>query len=61
MKNGGGSAGVVTAIFDDCYSFVCDISLTSFEHCNREANKVAHKLARLARFSPTNDCFFFEG
>lgn len=47
MKNGGGSVGAVTSIFDDCYSFACHFSLTSFEPYNREeANKVAHDLAR---------------
>ena len=31
--------------------------MTRFEHCNREANKVAHELARLARFFSTSDWF----
>ena len=31
--------------------------MTKFEYCNREANKVAHELARLARFSLTSDWF----
>ena len=35
----------------------CDFLRISFEHCNRKANKVAHKLARLAKFSVTRDCF----
>ena len=33
----------------------CDFPQTSFEHCNREANKVAHELARLAKCSMTRD------
>ena len=28
----------------------CDFLLTRFVHCNRVANKVAHKLARLVKF-----------
>ena len=43
----GGSGGT----FDDCFHLACDFPICSFEHCNREANKVAHKLAKLARFS----------
>ena len=45
------------AVFDDCYFMACDFLRISFEHCNREANKVAQKLARLAKFSVTRDCF----
>ena len=52
MKNGGHSAGVAAVVFDDCYFMACDFTLIRFEHCNREANKVADELARLAKFSP---------
>ena len=31
--------------------------MTRFEHCNREANKVAHELAKLARFYSTSEWF----
>lgn len=31
--------------------------MTRFKHCNREANKAAHELARLAKFSLTSDWF----
>lgn len=55
-KNGGRSVGAVT-IFDDCYYIVCDFSISKFDHCNREANKVVHELAILARFSLTSDWF----
>ncbi|KAI4983881.1 hypothetical protein ZWY2020_025747 [Hordeum vulgare] len=51
MEDGGQSAGAAAAIFDDCFHYACDFTTTRFEHCNREANKVAHELARLARFS----------
>ncbi|XBI18560.1 hypothetical protein VPH35_060309 [Triticum aestivum] len=42
MNNGGQSAGAAAAIFEDCFFMACDVPQTSFEHCNREANKVAH-------------------
>ena len=57
MKNGGQSAGAAAAIFDDCFHYACDFVATRFEHCNRVANKVAHKLASLARFSLISDWF----
>ncbi|VAI04919.1 unnamed protein product [Triticum turgidum subsp. durum] len=57
MKNGGQSAGAPATVFDDCYFLACDFSLTRFEHCNREANRVAHELARLAKISVTNEYF----
>ena len=57
MKNGGHIAGAAAAVFDDCYFMACDFSLVRFERCNRKANKVAHELARLARFSDTVDWF----
>ncbi|KAI5012024.1 hypothetical protein ZWY2020_024158 [Hordeum vulgare] len=57
MKDGGQFAGAAAAIFDDCFHYVCDFVATRFEHCNREANKVAHELARLARFSQSSDWF----
>ncbi|XBJ03647.1 hypothetical protein VPH35_022750 [Triticum aestivum] len=55
VKNGGLSAGAAAAIFEDCFFMACDFSQTSFEHCNREANKVAHELARLAKGFMSND------
>ncbi|XBJ18075.1 hypothetical protein VPH35_009334 [Triticum aestivum] len=55
MKNGGQSTGAAAAVFDDCYFMTCDFSVTRFEHCNTKTNKVAHELARLAKFSKTRD------
>ena len=57
IKNGGQSAGAAAAVFDDCYFLACDFPLSRFEHCNTEANKMAHKLARLAKVTMTRDCF----
>ena len=50
MKNGGQSARTAATVLDDCYFIACDFPLVRFEHCNMEANKVAHELARLAKF-----------
>ncbi|XBI48988.1 hypothetical protein VPH35_112626 [Triticum aestivum] len=47
MQDGGQSAGVAAAIFDDCFHYACDF----------KANKVAHELAKLARFSLTSVWF----
>lgn len=33
----------------------CDFPRIIFEHCNREANKVAHGLARIAKCSVARD------
>ena len=57
MQDGGQSTGAVEAIFDDCFHYACDFVMTRFKHCYSEANKVAHELARLARFSLTSDWF----
>ena len=51
------TAGAAATFFDDCFYYACDFVITSFEHYNRETNKVAHELARLARFSLTSDWF----
>ena len=57
MNEGGRSSGAAAAIFDDCFHLACDFPISRFEHCNREANKVAHELAKLARFSFISDWF----
>lgn len=43
--------GPAYAIFKDCYQLVTDFPMYTFEHCHREANCVAHELARVARGS----------
>lgn len=48
----GSSSSVASAIFEDCYFMSMDFSHVIYEHCFREANLVAHELARWARFSP---------
>lgn len=47
----GGSSGPAAAIFDDCYHLATEFPKIIFEHCHREANSVAHELARVARGS----------
>ena len=57
MKNGEHTTGAAAAMFDDCYFMACDFPLVRFEHCNREANKVANEIARVPKFSETRDWF----
>jgi hypothetical protein len=44
-----------TAILSDCFQVAQRIGMVSFLHCPREANKVAHNLAR---FSYNSDSIF---
>lgn len=46
MKGGGFSASAGAAIYDDCTMMWNGFDSVSIEHCNREANQVAHELAR---------------
>jgi ribonuclease HI len=48
MQEGGGSATVAAAIYDDCVRLWREFVNISIEHCDREANVVAHTLARQA-------------
>ena len=57
MQDGGQSTGAAAAIFNDCYHYAYDFIMTKFEHCNREAKKIAHELARLVRFFSISDWF----
>jgi hypothetical protein len=52
MKNGTVSHGIAAAIFDDCYHLSRQFVKIQFVHVFREANTIAHELARLARGSP---------
>jgi ribonuclease HI len=55
MKNGGFSATSSAAIYDDCTTLWSGFGKVSIEHCNREANQVAHELARVS-FTSGNSC-----
>ncbi|XBI09353.1 hypothetical protein VPH35_136925 [Triticum aestivum] len=60
MQDGGLFAGPTTVVIDDCYHMSHDLVQARFEHCHREANSVAHELARLARFSSPPSTWFDE-
>jgi hypothetical protein len=44
--NGAKIWGLYTAILADCFQISQLLGMTSFQHCPREGNKVAHNLAR---------------
>jgi ribonuclease HI len=53
MENRGNSSGAAAAVFDDCYHLSSEFSRVLYERSFREANAVAHELARIARGSTT--------
>jgi ribonuclease HI len=55
MQNGGFSATSSAAIFDDFIILWSGFGSVSIEHCNREANQVAHELAKVS-FSSGSSC-----
>ena len=55
MKDGGYSASASAAIFDDCKSLWIGFGNVCIDYCNREANLVAHELARVS-FNSENSC-----
>jgi ribonuclease HI len=55
MKNGGFSATSSAAIYDDCSILWSAFGKVSIEHCNREANQVAHELATVS-FTSGSSC-----
>jgi ribonuclease HI len=55
MKNGGFSATSSVAIYDDCSILWSGFGKVCIEHCNREANQVAHELARVS-FTSGSSC-----
>ena len=46
MNDGGFSASADTPILKYCYNIWMDFLMATIEHCDREANQVAHELAR---------------
>jgi ribonuclease HI len=48
MMDGAFTASSTAPIFEDCYNIWKDLPMATIEHCDREANQVAHKLARQA-------------
>jgi ribonuclease HI len=55
MKQGFFSATASAAIYDDCIILWSGFGVVSVEFCNREANLVAHELARVS-FSLGSSC-----
>jgi ribonuclease HI len=55
MKDGGFSANSAAAIYDECITIWSGFQEISIQHCSRDANCVAHELARRARQSK-QDC-----
>ena len=51
MKQDGISATASAPVYDECAQLWQDFVSISIEHCNREANKVAHEVARLVMAS----------
>ena len=54
MNNGGFTASGAAAIYSDCVVLIIGYTLISFVHCPREANFVAHSLARQAVLAPSS-------
>lgn len=48
IRAGGFSATSAAAIYDECYAIWIDFAEVSIEYCNRDANQVAHMLAKNA-------------
>ena len=46
MRDDGFSATTAAAVYDDYFTLWQEFSLISIEHCNSDANQVAHELAR---------------
>jgi hypothetical protein len=59
MKNGGFSATSFAAIYDDCSILWSGFRKVSIEYCNREANQVAHELARVS-FTYGSSCTWID-
>jgi len=59
MKEGGLSTTAATINFDECYNLWKDQYAVRMEHCNRDANKVAHELARQA-FYTKDSCIWVD-
>ena len=55
MKEGGFSATSAAAIFHDCATLASGFDKITFEHCQRDANSVAHELAKFS-FQSLSSC-----
>lgn len=59
MRQGGYSASVGAPIYDECAQLWQEFLSISIEYCDREANQVAHELARAA-LSLKNSCIWID-
>lgn len=59
MKDGGFSATTAAAIYEECHDLWKNFANVDIQHCNREANQVAHQLAREA-FSAKQSCIWVD-
>jgi hypothetical protein len=59
MNNGGFSATASAVIYDDCNVLWSGFDNVNMEHCNREANQVAHEVAKNS-FISNNSCILFD-
>ena len=59
MMQRGFSSTSAAAIYDDCYVLWSSFNAASGEYCNREANEVAHELARNA-FTSKSSCIWVD-
>lgn len=53
MGDGGFTANLAAAMCDECNTIWLGFQEISIEHCRKEANQVAHELAKLAMISKT--------
>ena len=56
MKDGGFWASAAAPNFEDSCNICMDFPIATMEHCDREANQVAHELARQAFVSKVFFC-----
>ena len=54
MRDGGFTANLATAIYDECNIVWGGFQEISIEHSSREANQVAHELAKRVMFTKEN-------
>lgn len=52
MENNSGQSMVAGPILDECHLLCLDFGEVFFQHCNRESNMVAHRLAQQGRDDP---------
>jgi hypothetical protein len=59
MRDGGFCATAAAAIYDDCKIIWSGFGKVDVEHCHREANQMAHELARDS-FESSDSCILVD-